>query len=98
MAKNKEVGLTNYVTRILLIAFSSLLFILLFSVVLLQLFIQTNLIYPANAGEKEAQLAMEKFQKTPHFTDELNPTFYEYIYFDSSGKVQATSLSGKKLQ
>lgn len=98
MAKIKTIGLTRYVTHILLLAFSGVLAILLLMLLLFQLLISTEKIAPANAGETEARNEMAQLKERPSFPDKLKPNFYDYIYFAKNGDVKNTSLSEESLE
>lgn len=63
MAKVKTVSLTRYVTRILLLAFSSVIAILILALILFQILISTGKIVPANAGEKEQERTLHTLKK-----------------------------------
>lgn len=98
MAQRKEISLTNYVTRILLLAFSITVLILILAIIMFQLLIQASIISPANTGEKEARLMIEQLSQSDQFSNKVHSTFYDYVYFDREGNVKDSSLSGKALK
>lgn len=98
MAKVKTVSLTRYVTRILLLAFSSVIAILILSLILFQILISTGKISPANAGETAARKDLAHLEESKVSSSKLKSKFYHYIYFTEAGKVQETSLSGTELK
>ena len=98
MAKVKTVSLTRYVTRILLLAFSSVIAILILALILFQILISTGKIVPANAGEKAARKDLAHLEESKVSSSKLNSKFSHYIYFTEAGKVQETSLSGTELK
>ncbi len=86
MAKVKTVSLTRYVTRILLLAFSSVIAILILALILFQILISTGKIVPANAGEKAARKDLAHLEESKVSSSKLNSKFYHYIYFTEAGK------------
>lgn len=97
MEKRKVIGLKNYFTRTLLLFFIGILSILVLAFLILLLCLETGVIAPANAGEKEARAEMNRQSKFGVFTGDLEPAFYDYIYFDEAGNVLASSLEGNTL-
>ena len=98
MAKRKPISLTSYVTRILLAAFAGIFILLAAVLVIFQLLLQHNIIMPANVGETAARAEIDRLRQAGRFTGELDPQFYDYVYFDPDGQVQDTSLTGNDLQ
>lgn len=98
MATKKIISLTSYVTRILLAAFVGTFIILAAALLTFQLMIQSNLIAPANAGERAAHAEIEQLKQTKRFPDKLQPTYYDYVYFDKNNQVIASSLRGESLK
>lgn len=98
MAKIKTVSLTRYVTRLLLLAFSSVIAILLLALFSFQVLISNGKIAPANAGETEARKEINRLNESQTFPAKLEPEFYNYIYFTEAGKVKETSLTNEELQ
>ncbi len=97
MEKRKQIGLKGYFTRSLLRFFIIVLFILFLSIVLFEILMQAGFIAPANTGEAEAGTEIYRQSETGSFTGDLEPQFYEYIFFDEEGAVQESSLTGRKL-
>lgn len=98
MAKIKTIGLTRYVTNVLLLAFSGIVAILLVALVSFQLLISSGKIAPANAGETEARAEVVKLKESQSFPDKLTPKFYDYIHFAENGTVKSASVSGDALK
>lgn len=97
MEKKKPIRLQAYVIRALLLFFAGLITILFLVLVLFQFSLHVGIVAPANAGEAEAQAEISRQEQAGSFSHDLNPQFYEYIYFDASGKVETSSLTGKAL-
>lgn len=97
MAK-KTIGLTNYLTKILAIAFTGTVLILASALVLFFFLLQTKVISPANAGEIAANNEIAKQEKADHFSEDFAPDYFDYIYFDKAGEVVSSSLQGNDLK
>lgn len=97
MEKRKAVSLTSYVTRILLGVFAGFVGTLVLAFLLLQGMILWQMIVPANAGERAAQAEIKQLKQLDEFPKKLQPSYYEYVYFDPQGQVISSSLSGEKL-
>lgn len=98
MATKKITSLTSYVTRILLLAFLGVFIILAAALFSFQLLIQSSIIAPANAGETAARAEINRLKQTNQIPDNLQPQYYDYVYFDKNNQVIASSLSGEKLK
>ncbi|MEO1770217.1 sensor histidine kinase [Candidatus Enterococcus ferrettii] len=98
MEKKKIISLTGYVTRILLMAFIGVFILLAAALFLFQLMIQSSMIAPANAGETAARGEIERLKQMNKFPDDLQPSYYDFVYFDQKNQVVASSLSGDKLK
>ncbi|MGG5330674.1 sensor histidine kinase [Enterococcus sp. AZ163] len=98
MEKKKIISLTGYVTRILLMAFIGVFILLAAALFLFQLMIQSSMIAPANAGETAARGEIERLKQLNKFPDDLQPSYYDFVYFDQKNQVIASSLSGDKLK
>lgn len=98
MATKKITSLTSYVTRILLLAFLGVFIILAAALFSFQLLIQSSMIAPANAGETAARAEIDRLKQTNQFPDNLQPQYYNYVYFDKNNQVIASSLNGEKLK
>ncbi|EOH97926.1 sensor histidine kinase [Enterococcus pallens] len=97
MATKKIISLTGYITRILLVAFLGVFVILAAALLFFQLLIQSGFIAPANAGETAARSEIERLKQMNKFPDDLQPSYYDFIYFDQHNQVISSSLSGDKL-
>lgn len=98
MATKKITSLTSYVPRILVLAFLGVFIILAAALFSFQLLIQSSMIAPANAGETAARAEIDRLKQTNQFPDNLQPQYYDYVYFDKNNQVIASSLSGEKLK
>ena len=97
MEKRKVIGLKGYFTCTLLLFFVGMLVILALAFIVLLLCMNAGIIAPANAGEKEAGAEITRQSEFGIFTNDLEPAFYEYIYFDKEGNVKSSSLEGSAL-
>jgi len=97
LEKRKAINLKGYFTRTLLLFFVGILIIFALAFIVLLLCMEAGVIAPANAGEKEARAEITRQSEFGMFTNDLEPTFYEYIYFDKKGIVKASSLEGSAL-
>ncbi|MBO0453028.1 sensor histidine kinase [Candidatus Enterococcus murrayae] len=98
MAKIKTIGLTRYVSHLLLSAFFGVIVILLLTLLTFQVLISTEKIAPANAGETEARKEITRLKGSQTFPADLSPEFYQYVYFSKNGAVKSSSLSKKSLK
>ena len=94
MEKRKAIGLKGYFTRTLLLFFVGIIVIFASAFAILLLCMEAGVIAPANAGEIEARAEMTRQSELGTFTNDLQPVFYDYIYFDEDGNVRASSLEG----
>lgn len=97
MEKGSPISLRGFFSRTLLTAFAGVILILASSVLVFRLSIETGVIAPANAGENEARSEIRRLGEEGSFTHDLDPTLYDYVYFDSKGTVQESSLEGDAL-
>ncbi|MBV7392084.1 HAMP domain-containing sensor histidine kinase [Enterococcus alishanensis] len=97
MAKKQSIGLTNYVTRILFMAFGGTFLIILLIVATFLVMLQTNFIAPSNIGETAARNTIEDLTAQGHFSTNFDTSYFNYIYFNAEGEVVSSSLQNKEL-
>ncbi|MGX2946272.1 sensor histidine kinase [Enterococcus alishanensis] len=97
MAKKQSIGLTNYVTRILFMAFGGTFLIILLMVAAFLVMLQTNFIAPSNIGETAARNTIEDLTVQGHFSTNFDTSYFNYIYFNAEGEVVSSSLQNKEL-
>lgn len=97
MEKRKAIGLKGYFTRTLLLFFVGIVVIFALAFIILFLCMEAGVIAPANAGETEAKVEIARQSELGMFSNDLEPTLYDYIYFDKEGKVRASSLEESAL-
>lgn len=97
LEKRKAIGLKGYFTRTLLLFFVGIVVIFALAFIILFLCMEAGVIAPANAGEREARVEIDRQSESGMFTNDLEPTLYDYIYFDKEGNVRASSLEGSTL-
>lgn len=97
MEKRKTIGLKGYFSRTLLLFFLGILGILALAFLTILLCMELGITAPANAGEIEARQEIVRQSESGVFTRDLTPQFYDYIYFDPSGNIAASSLDGPAL-
>lgn len=97
MEKRKAISLRGYFTRTLLLFFVGILFIFTSGFLTFLLSMEVGVLAPANAGEIEARNEITRQKEARIFTGDLDPVFFNYIYFDKKGNIKASSLEGNAL-
>lgn len=97
MAKKHSIGLTNYVTRILFMAFGGSILIGIVAILTFLIMLQTNFMAPANIGETTARNTIEHLAAGGKFSTDFDASYFDYIYFNSDGKVLSSSLENEAL-
>lgn len=98
MEKRKAISLNRYFITTLLLFFIGIAVICILMFFTLMLGMQIGFIMPANTGEKEVRAEIARQREIGKFTNDLNSSFYQYVYFDKDGNIESSSLKGNALQ